>query len=79
MCKDQDWARSDFLSLAKFVADARATRSDAWKSVERLKLSCALEASDLEDSSAPTHFPPGAGGPTRPARQVIGHGDDIRH
>ncbi len=44
MYKDQTSARRDFLSLAKFAADMRAARPEAWKSVERLKLACALEA-----------------------------------
>jgi hypothetical protein len=58
MYKDQTSARRDFLALAKFVADMRAARPQAWKSVERLKLACALEAvwtpalrDDLDDPS----------------------------
>ena len=43
MDKDQTSARRDFLSLAKFVADTRQARPQAWKGVERLKLACALE------------------------------------
>ena len=44
MCKDQLSAPTDFSSLAKFVADVRVSRPQAWRSVERLKLACALEA-----------------------------------
>ena len=44
MYKDQTSVRRDFLSLAKFAADVSAARPQAWKSVERLKLACALEA-----------------------------------
>ena len=44
MSSDATSVRSDVLSLAEFVADARAVRSQAWESVERLKLACALEA-----------------------------------
>jgi hypothetical protein len=40
---DQTSARHDFLSLAKFVADIRAARPRAWRSIERLKLACAME------------------------------------
>jgi len=40
-----DDLRSDEFSIAEFVAAARATRSDAWKSVERLKVACELECS----------------------------------
>ena len=40
-----DDLRSDEVSIAEFVAAARATRSDAWKSVERLKVACELECS----------------------------------
>ncbi len=43
MAKDEDLRSRD--SLAEFVAAARATRPDAWKSVERLKVSCAVECS----------------------------------
>ena len=42
MAIDED-LRSREVSLAEFVAAARATRPDAWKSVERLKVSCAVE------------------------------------
>jgi hypothetical protein len=44
MAMDED-LRSRDVSLAEFVAAARATRPDAWKSVERLKVSCAAECS----------------------------------
>jgi len=44
MFDEQTSARSDVLSLEKFVADTRAARPQAWKSVERLKLACALES-----------------------------------
>ena len=47
MGKIQSSTRSDLLSLAKFVADARTARSQASKSVERLKLACALEAARI--------------------------------
>jgi hypothetical protein len=42
--ENQISARRDFLALAKFVAHIRAVKPQAWKSVERLKLACALEA-----------------------------------
>ncbi|MDQ6627539.1 MAG: hypothetical protein M3Z29_03690 [Pseudomonadota bacterium] len=44
MYKDQILARVEFSSLAKFVADVRVSRPQAWRSVERLKPACALEA-----------------------------------
>ena len=44
MGKNQSSTRSDLLSLANFVADARAARPQAWKCVERLKLACDQEA-----------------------------------
>jgi hypothetical protein len=37
--------RSSEGSIAEFVAATQAARPDAWKSVERLKLSCALDCS----------------------------------
>jgi hypothetical protein len=37
-------------ALARFVADSRVTRSEAWKSVERLKEAIALEAIAYEPS-----------------------------
>jgi hypothetical protein len=40
-----DDLRSGEASPAEFVAAARANRPDAWKSVERLKVACALECS----------------------------------
>jgi len=35
---------SSFGSQARFVAAAKATWPDAWKSVENLKMACALDA-----------------------------------
>ena len=40
-----DDLRSSEVSIAEFVAATRAARPDAWKSVERLKIACAVECS----------------------------------
>jgi hypothetical protein len=43
-------------SQARFVAAAKATKPDAWKSVESLKMACALDAlfpEWLRDASNP--------------------------
>lgn len=47
MGENQSSTQSELLSLAKFVADAQAARPQAWKSVERLKVACALEAGPI--------------------------------
>jgi hypothetical protein len=43
MDTDPDPGSSEARALARFVARVQVIKPDAWKSVERLKVACALE------------------------------------
>jgi len=60
MDTDPDPGSSEARALARFVARVQVTKPDAWKSVERLKVSCALERAGqilIRDAGAGTAEP----------------------
>jgi len=58
---------NDAPAQARFVTYARATRPNAWKSVERLKAACALATKDADQPPPDRNLDTGAPAPTRVA------------